>query len=234
MEVANSGGDIVDGGAVSLLGIKPVPEVYTQAEEIQLTVLSDGETSGSEIEEVSTLIAFGKKTASTPEDGGVSSSDTGRDGPKLKKTLNLFNAVTFIIGDIVGSGIFITPTVVLAYSGSFGMAMIFWVLGGILALLGGLVYVELGSMIKDSGADYAYLREGFSFGGKHPAFKAVGNTLGFMSVWSSTVIIRPLSGTIISRAFALYLCQALTGGKTPPDLAVQLVATSAIRTSVHY
>ena len=206
---------------VHLLGIKPVPDEYSNAEELELTVISDGDTS--ENEEGSNLIKVDETAVSTSDDGAVAG------GPKLLKTLNLFNAVTFIVGDIVGSGIFITPTTVLIYSGSFGLSLIFWVLGGLIALAGGLVYVELGSMIKDSGADYAYLREGYSFGGKRPVFRTIGNTVGFLSVWSSTVLIRPLSASIISQAFAVYLCQAIGGGANPPDWSVKLLAASAIR-----
>ena len=35
-----------------------------------------------------------------------------QSGAKLQKSLALFNAVTFILGDIIGSGIFITPIAV--------------------------------------------------------------------------------------------------------------------------
>ncbi len=202
---------------VFVLGIKPVPDEYSPADEIELVQLSEPDTS--ENEEGENLIL----------ENGTSPSTSITQGPKLKKTLNLFNAVTFIVGDIIGSGIFITPTTAFLYSGSFGMSLIFWVIGGILSIAGGLVFVELGLLIKDSGADYAYLREGYSFGSKRPVLKTIGNTLCFLSVWSSCLIVRPLSLSIISQSFSVYICQAIGGGVAPPDLAVKLVATSAIR-----
>ena len=202
---------------VCLLGIKPIPDEYSQAEEIELVELSEPDTS--ENEEGENLMI---------DDGKSSQDEAPTTRPKLKRTLNLFNAVTFIVGDIVGSGIFITPTTVLLYSGSFGMSLIFWAIGGVLAIAGGLVFVELGLLIRDSGADYAYLREGYSFGGKRPALRTIGNTLCFLSVWSSCLIVRPLSLSIITQACAVYICQAIGGGVTPPDLSVKLLATSAI------
>ena len=195
------------------------------SEEIEMIVFEDSDSSKEEIasqDEESKLLINGTINE-------INTNIDGPNGPKLKKTLNLFNAVTFIVGDIVGSGIFITPTAALSYSGSFGISLIFWAIGGVLAIAGGLVYVELGLMIKDSGADYAYLREGYSFGGKHPALKTIGNTFGFMSVWSNIILIRPLSTAIVSQTAGLYLCQAIGGGATPPYLSVKLVATSAIR-----
>ncbi len=191
--------------------------------EIEMINRSVSDSDSSLAEEKATLLINGKI---------ITTSNNGEQNqPRLKKDLTLFNAVTFIIGDIVGSGIFITPTTALIYSGSFGMCLIFWAIGGVLAILGGLVYVELGSMIKDSGSDYAYLREGYSFGGNHPVLMTLGNTISFVSVWSSIILTKPLSVAIVSQASGLYLCQAIGGGVVPPHLSVKLIATSAIRES---
>ena len=212
--------------AVHVLSVKPLHDDCLEGKEVELVNLSEGEVSSTE--EGTKLIKTDDEVDIVSSSSPESPSQTIRDGAKLQKSLTLFNAVTFILGDIIGSGIFITPTAVLKYSGSFGLALVFWVVGGLIAMAGGLVYVELGSMIKDSGAEYAYLKEAYSFGNKHPALKVTGNALGFLSVWNSSVLIRPLSAAIITQAFGVYLCQAIGGGATPPNISVKLVAISAI------
>ena len=101
------------------------------------------------------------------DQGGATSEgeERGGDGKKeLKKDLSLLSMIAFVIGSIIGSGIFITPTAVLDHTGSFGVALITWVVGAFLAMGGGLSYCELGLLLKNSGGEYAYLKEAYNFG----------------------------------------------------------------------
>lgn len=49
----------------------------------------------------------------------------------------------------------------LEHSGSVGLALFVWVLGGGVTALGSLCYAELGVAIPKSGGDYAYVTEIF-------------------------------------------------------------------------
>ncbi len=123
----------------------------------------------------------------------------------LKKDITLFSAIAYVVGSIIGSGIFITPKSILCSTGSFGMSMIVWTIGGMVAMAGGLCYVELALLIRNSGADYSYLKEPYSFGKKYKAADLFGSILGFVYLWSSIWINRAFSIAIISLSCAQYL-----------------------------
>ena len=56
-------------------------------------------------------------------------------GTKLKRELGLFNGVGIIIGIIVGSGIFVSPKGVLLFAGSPGLAIVVWVVSGVISMV---------------------------------------------------------------------------------------------------
>lgn len=62
----------------------------------------------------------------------------------MKKELGLVNCVGIIVGNIIGTGIFISPGAVLQYTGSIGMSLIIWVVSGLATIVGALIYSELG------------------------------------------------------------------------------------------
>ena len=97
----------------------------------------------------------------------------------LARTLGTRDLTLLVIGNVIGSGIFLVPSAVLAQSGgSVQIAMTVWVVGGLLSLLGALSYAELGAMEQggNGGGLYAYIRDGF---GPFPAF-LYGWTLFFV------------------------------------------------------
>ena len=116
-------------------------------------------------------------------------------GVGLEKRLGLLNGCGIIIGNIVGSGIFISPTGVLKNCGSVGMSLVFWTACGLYSILGALCYAELGTTIKASGGEYAYIYEAF------------GPLMAFMQMWVTVVVIRPAAQAIVALTFAQYLVQ---------------------------
>ena len=95
----------------------------------------------------------------------------------LSRVLGLGQLIYIVIGTVIGSGIFIVPGAVLRQSGgSVGLALLVWLVAGVLSLLGALTYAELGGMHPKAGGLYIYIRDAF---GPFPAF-LFGWTLFFV------------------------------------------------------
>lgn len=134
----------------------------------------------------------------------------------LKREVGIIGAVSFIAGTIIGSGIFISPQYVLSAVGSPGASLIIWACCGIIAMLGGLCYAELGTVFPESGGEYIYM------------LRTAGKVVGFMYAFSFVMVIRPASNTGVALSFAEYVVAPFYNGCTPPQLVVKLVAAGAI------
>lgn len=60
---------------------------------------------------------------------------------ELKRELGLISASSMIVGTMIGSGIFVSPTAVLKYSGSVGLCLIIWGVSAVISLLGKFFYI---------------------------------------------------------------------------------------------
>ncbi|XP_039898763.1 b(0,+)-type amino acid transporter 1 isoform X6 [Simochromis diagramma] len=137
-------------------------------------------------------------------------------GLNLQREVGLIGAVSFIGGTMIGSGIFISPQYVLSTIGSPGASFIIWSCCGLIAMLGGLCYAELGTIIPESGAEYIYI------------LRTAGKVVAFMFVFSFIMVMRPASGTGVALSFAEYAVAPFYSGCTPPQLAVKLMAAVSI------
>ena len=79
----------------------------------------------------------------------------------LRRTLTQRDLIYIVVGTVIGSGIFLTPGRVVSTSGSGGVALSVWAIGGVLSLLGALTFAELGAQRPASGGLYVYLRDAF-------------------------------------------------------------------------
>ncbi len=112
--------------------------------------------------------------------------------PALVRRLGLFDATMLVMGGIVGSGIFINPSVVARQVGTPALILGAWVLGGLIAVVGALVYAELASLRPQVGGQYAYLREAF-----HPA-------AAFVYGWCLLLVIQSGGMAAVAVTFARY------------------------------
>ncbi|KAA0720713.1 Cystine/glutamate transporter [Triplophysa tibetana] len=130
----------------------------------------------------------------------------------LKRRIGLLPAISFIIGTVVGSGIFIAPKGVLMNSGSVGVSLIVWTLCGVLSLFGALCYAELGTSFTKSGGHYTYLLE------------TLGPLPAFLRLWTEFIFIRPAVASYVALAFGRYVVEPFFMPCEAPTVLVKLVS----------
>jgi amino acid transporter len=108
-------------------------------------------------------------------------------------TLGLWDAVSIILGIIIGTGIFVYPPDVFSNTTGPTAGLGVWVLGGVLSLVGALCYAELATTYPSAGGDYGFLT------------RAYGPLLGFLFAWAQLAVIRTGAGiALMAYGFATY------------------------------
>ncbi|XP_017780827.1 PREDICTED: large neutral amino acids transporter small subunit 1 [Nicrophorus vespilloides] len=130
--------------------------------------------------------------------------------------MSLINGITVIVGSIIGSGIFVSPAGVLMHTGSVNASLIVWTISGVFSMVGAYCYAELGTMIRKSGADYAYIMETF------------GPFWAFVRLWIECMIVRPCSQAIVALTFSVYVMKPFFPECQPPDEAARMLAICCI------
>ncbi|KAJ2556725.1 hypothetical protein GGH95_005311, partial [Coemansia sp. RSA 1836] len=93
--------------------------------------------------------------AAVPKPSPATSDDN------LRKEIGLLSASSIIIGQVVGSGIYSTPASVALLCGTPAMALILWLISGVVSLGGALASAELGTMFPQNGGMIRYLAHAY-------------------------------------------------------------------------
>ena len=115
---------------------------------------------------------------------------------QLLRVLGVTTAAAMVVGNTIGSGIFVKPGIIAQQLGDFRLIMLAWVLGGILCVLGGLCLAELAAMLPAPAVCTYTCR------------KAYGPVAGFLFGWNELLFNRPASSGAMSIVFVRSLARA--------------------------
>ena len=135
---------------------------------------------------------------------------TSEDRYTLVRGLGLVAAVSVIIGNVIGTGVFLKARVMTCNLGSPGWVLTAWVVAGLLSLAGALTYAELTAMRPMAGAQNVFLTETY------------GKGASFLFGWMQILIARPGSEAAAAVAFAIGLNDFLGGQLAQPLTTIDL------------
>jgi APA family basic amino acid/polyamine antiporter len=112
---------------------------------------------------------------------------------ELVKGLGLYGATSVVAGTMIGTAIFVVPSLMLRDVGTPWRVVVVWAFAGVLSLFGALGYAELGAAIPEAGGEYVYLH------------RAYGPVMGFLYGWTQFFVAKTASIAAIATGFAIYL-----------------------------
>ncbi|MFN3421045.1 MAG: APC family permease [Armatimonadota bacterium] len=135
-----------------------------------------------------------------------------------KPTLTVADAVAIIVGIVIGSGIFKTPSLVAANTPNEMLFLFAWLLGGLVSLIGALCYAELATTYPHAGGEYHFLHRTF------------GRDIAFLFAWARATVIQTGSIAMLGFVFGDYASQILSLGSYSPAIyaAVATILLTAL------
>jgi APA family basic amino acid/polyamine antiporter len=115
--------------------------------------------------------------------------------PTLARRLGLFDATMIVMGGIIGSGIFMNPSVVARHVATPFLILFVWALGGLIALVAAFIWAELAALRPAVGGQYAYLRDAY-----HPL-------IAFLYGWGLLLVIQTGGMAAVAVTFARYFIE---------------------------
>ena len=111
----------------------------------------------------------------------------------LPRKLGLVDAVSIVIGIVIGAGIFLVPNLVARQMRSATAILGVWIFAGVISFFGSLACAELGTMLPSTGGQYVFLRE------------AYGPLIGFLCGWTMFLVARTAQVAWLAVTLALYV-----------------------------
>jgi len=112
---------------------------------------------------------------------------------ELVKGLGVYGSTSVVAGTMIGTAIFVVPSLMLRDVSTPWMVVVVWAFAGVLSLFGALGYAELGAAIPEAGGEYVYLH------------RAYGPMMGFLYGWTQFFVAKTASIAAIATGFVIYL-----------------------------
>jgi len=136
------------------------------------------------------------------------------------QVLSLGDATAIIVGLIVGAGIFKTPSLVANFSADQTMTIVWWILGGVLSIIGALCYAELATAYPSAGGEYHFLERAF------------GRYIAFLYGWARMTVVVAGSIAVFAFLFGDYMTRVINLG--PQSSAIWAGLVVAVLTVANY
>jgi APA family basic amino acid/polyamine antiporter len=144
----------------------------------------------------------------------MKSQEIGAEG--LRVAIGFPSAVMLVVGGVVGVGIFANPAIVAKAVHSPALVLAAWGAGGVIAILGALVYGELAARIPSTGGEYVYLRDTY------------GPLAGFLFGWTTLLVVHTGGLAAVAIIFAKNLNLLAGGGLNETAVVVVVLAALAV------
>jgi APA family basic amino acid/polyamine antiporter len=135
--------------------------------------------------------------------------------PELKREMGLWTATAMVIGNMIGSGVFLLPAALAVVALQYGSsALLAWVVTGVGAMLLAGVFATMGKAYPRTGGPYVYARRAF------------GDFVGFQTAWGYWIAAW-VGNAALAIAFVGYTT-VIWPGLADSKLAMALLAVGAI------
>lgn len=130
--------------------------------------------------------------------------------PTLVRGLGLTAAIAIVVGDVIGTGVYLKARVMTCNVETPWLVLTVWVVAGLLSLAGALTYGELAAMMPRAGGEYVYVRE------------AYGRAWGFLFGWMRFFIGNTGGMAALAAGLAIFLNVLTSGALEPPLLNLRM------------
>jgi basic amino acid/polyamine antiporter, APA family len=115
----------------------------------------------------------------------------------------LWSATAIVIGDTIGTGVFLVSSAMARAVGSATLVLVAWIAGGFIVLCGAFCHAELGAAFPKAGGPYVYLNRG------------LGPLWGFLFGWMSSFLERPVAMAALAAGLLRFMGFLFPGVATP-------------------
>src|SRR5262249_27254738 len=121
----------------------------------------------------------------------------------LLRGLGLWSTTAVVIGDTIGTGVFLVTSDMARAVGTASLVFAAWIVAGVIVLFGAFCYAELGAAFPRAGGAYVYLTRG------------LGPVWGFLFGWMSAFLDRPVGMATLAAGFLRFVGFLLPVVTTP-------------------
>jgi basic amino acid/polyamine antiporter, APA family len=157
--------------------------------------------------------------ATLEQDTKASFEPNTKGQSELKRHLGVRTAVAVVVGEVIGVGIFLTPSGMAKSLGSPFWLLIVWIVMGSIAVCGALCYGELAARYPKAGGGYVYLRE------------AYGPPIAFLYGWMALLVMDPGLSAALAVGMASYAGYIV--GLSPLSIKIFAIVTIVLLAAIN-